>query len=244
MTRESIASFRNPWFTASVGITAAIALVAAVVGFVWLPLQHPGERFKGVWDAICSAAGLVRNAPSGDQIVRANYVTTTVEIDPQMLQSASAEAIEEDRRPTDTLRSGGTPMTTRTPRFGFRVLGSATSRRRPIDFCAAFAAYAECDDKAEVGREAYLSAFTYGDDFRRHLFGLFHQRKNFLATHALGNVLFQVDHLRFRKRPFVVGRKRFRIRAVRLQRGVAQEPRQRAVELLLTIIHRHGALLS
>src|SRR5262249_46568878 len=66
VTWDGIASFRNPWFTASVGITAAITLVAAVVGFVWLPLQHPGERFKGVWDAICSAAGLVRNAPSGD----------------------------------------------------------------------------------------------------------------------------------------------------------------------------------
>src|SRR5262249_40738534 len=83
----------KPWFTTSIGITAAIAIVAAVVGFVWLPLQHPGARFKGVWDAICSAAGLVRNAPSGAQIVRADYPTTTVEIDPQTLQSASAESI-------------------------------------------------------------------------------------------------------------------------------------------------------
>jgi cytochrome c553 len=93
VTRESIASLRNPWFTASVGITVAIVLVAAVVGFIWLPLQHPGERFKDVWDAICSAAGLVRNAPSGAQIVRADYLTTSVEIDPQMLQGASAESI-------------------------------------------------------------------------------------------------------------------------------------------------------
>jgi cytochrome c553 len=93
VTRERIASFRNPWFTASGAITAAIALVAAVVGFVWLPLAHPGEQFKGVWDAICSAAGLVRNAPSGAQIVRADYLTTSVEIDPQMLQGASAESI-------------------------------------------------------------------------------------------------------------------------------------------------------
>jgi cytochrome c553 len=93
MSGERIASLRNPWFTASVGITAAIAIVAAIVGFVWLPLQHPGERFKGVWDAICSAAGLVRNASSSPQIVRADYPTTTVEVVPQMLESASAEAI-------------------------------------------------------------------------------------------------------------------------------------------------------
>jgi cytochrome c553 len=93
VTQEKIASLRNPWFSASVWITAAIAIVAAVVGFIWLPLQHPGERFKSVWDAVCSAAGLVRNAPSGAQIVRAEYPTTTVEVVPQMLQGASAEAI-------------------------------------------------------------------------------------------------------------------------------------------------------
>jgi hypothetical protein len=58
---------------------------------------------------------------------------------------------------------------TRTLRYGFRVLGSATSRRRPIDFHAAFRAYADCDGRAEVGREAYLSAFVYGADFRKHL---------------------------------------------------------------------------
>jgi cytochrome c553 len=93
VTRERIASLRNPWFTASVGINVVIALVAAVVGFIWLPLHHPGERFKDVWDAICSAAGLVRNAPSGAQIVRADYPTTTVEVVPQMLSGASAESI-------------------------------------------------------------------------------------------------------------------------------------------------------
>jgi cytochrome c553 len=93
VTREGVASFRNPWFTASVGITAAIALVAAVVGFIWLPLQHPGEQFKDVWDAICTAAGLVRNAPAGEQIVHADYPTTTVEVVPQMLSGASAESI-------------------------------------------------------------------------------------------------------------------------------------------------------
>ena len=58
---------------------------------------------------------------------------------------------------------------TQTLRLGFRVLGSATSRRRLIDFDTAFAAYADCDDKAELTREAYLSAFTYGADFRQHL---------------------------------------------------------------------------
>ena len=58
---------------------------------------------------------------------------------------------------------------TRTPSFGFRVLGNATNRRRLIDAGAALAAYAAIDPKAEIEREAYLSAFVYGDEFRRHL---------------------------------------------------------------------------
>jgi cytochrome c553 len=93
MTRDRIAPLSNPWFTASVGITAAIAIVGAIAGFAWLPLQQQGERFRGVWDAICSAAGLVRNEPSGGQIVRADYPTTRVEIIPQMLEGASAQSI-------------------------------------------------------------------------------------------------------------------------------------------------------
>jgi hypothetical protein len=58
---------------------------------------------------------------------------------------------------------------TQTPRLGFRVLGPATSRRRLIDFDAALTAYAECDNRAELGRESYLSAFTFDDNFRQHL---------------------------------------------------------------------------
>jgi cytochrome c553 len=84
---------RNPWFAASIGITAAIAIVGAVAGFVWLPLEARGERFTGAWDAICSAAGLVRNVPSEASIVHADYPTTQVEIDPRMLRGASAESI-------------------------------------------------------------------------------------------------------------------------------------------------------
>ena len=49
------------------------------------------------------------------------------------------------------------------------MLGNATNRRRLVDADAAFAAYAECAEKAEVSREAYLSAFTFDEDFRQHL---------------------------------------------------------------------------
>jgi cytochrome c553 len=90
---EKIVSRRNSWAAASIAITAAVAIAGAVVGFVWLPLAHPGEQFHGVWDAICSAAGLLRKAPASEQVIHANYPTTSVEVIPQMLRGASAESI-------------------------------------------------------------------------------------------------------------------------------------------------------
>ena len=55
--------------------------------------------------------------------------------------------------------------------YGFRIVGDCTGRRRLVDHVVAFVAYARCDAKAEVEREAYLSAFTFGQDFREHLNG-------------------------------------------------------------------------
>ena len=60
MSAERVFSRRNPWFTASVGLTAAIAVVAAIVGFVWLPYAQPNLRPSSLWDAICGAAGVPR----------------------------------------------------------------------------------------------------------------------------------------------------------------------------------------
>ena len=54
-------------------------------------------------------------------------------------------------------------------RYGFRVVGTTATRRRLVDAAAALAGYAACDAKAEVNREAYLSAFCYGEDFARYL---------------------------------------------------------------------------
>ncbi len=51
-------------------------------------------------------------------------------------------------------------------RFGYRIVGSVTTRRRLVDAGAALAA---CDPRAEVDREAYLSAFWFGADFRAYL---------------------------------------------------------------------------
>lgn len=53
--------------------------------------------------------------------------------------------------------------------LGFRIVGPCSNERRLVDWQAAFVAYAALDERAEVHREAYLSAFTFGEDFRQHL---------------------------------------------------------------------------
>ena len=53
--------------------------------------------------------------------------------------------------------------------YGFRIVGSCQNERRLVDWRTAFAAYSQCDPRAECEREAYLSAFTFGDAFRDHL---------------------------------------------------------------------------
>src|SRR5262245_25821736 len=53
--------------------------------------------------------------------------------------------------------------------YGFRIVGPTWERRRLVDAGAALAGYAACNDRAEVYREAYLSAFALGADFRKHL---------------------------------------------------------------------------
>ena len=53
--------------------------------------------------------------------------------------------------------------------YGFRIVGDCRNERRLIDWQAAFDAYCQCDDRADVFTESYLSAFTFGAAFRQHL---------------------------------------------------------------------------
>ncbi len=53
--------------------------------------------------------------------------------------------------------------------FGFRIVGGCTGERRLVDWQAAFAAYSECDARAELNREAYLSAFEFAGEFGTYL---------------------------------------------------------------------------
>ena len=68
MKDERLFSLRNPWFAASLGITGGLAVLAALVGLVVLPLAQPDLKLAGIWDAICSAAGVPRPAITGETV--------------------------------------------------------------------------------------------------------------------------------------------------------------------------------
>jgi cytochrome c553 len=68
MSEQPLFSFRNPWFGAGVGITAGLAVVAAIAGLIVLPLAQPNLKLSGIWDAICSAAGIPYVSKQADVI--------------------------------------------------------------------------------------------------------------------------------------------------------------------------------
>lgn len=60
-------------------------------------------------------------------------------------------------------------MTPNDFRFGFRIVGGCYHERRLVDANAAIVAHAQCNPKAVLQSECYLSAFRFGDDFATYL---------------------------------------------------------------------------
>lgn len=54
---EPLFSIRNRWFVGSVAGVVALALLSALIGFLWVPYHQNGKNIAGLWDAICRAAG-------------------------------------------------------------------------------------------------------------------------------------------------------------------------------------------
>lgn len=84
MSDQPLFSLRNRWFGVSVGVTAGIALLSAVVGLIWLPLAQPNLELTGIWDAICSAAGVPRAAVQ-ENSVKPEFKTSNVVMTSEML---------------------------------------------------------------------------------------------------------------------------------------------------------------
>jgi cytochrome c553 len=82
---------RDGWALAGIGATAAVLVVAAVMGFIVLPLAQPQLGLAGIWDAICSAAGVVSGAPRDK--AEAAQIGSNVVISPNMLASIDGQSI-------------------------------------------------------------------------------------------------------------------------------------------------------
>lgn len=89
---EALFSRRNPWFVRSVAVTLGIFVVVALSGFVLLPYLQPDLKLAGLWDAICSAAGVVHK-PSSEEPVQPDFKVSTVALTSQTLKGATPESI-------------------------------------------------------------------------------------------------------------------------------------------------------
>ncbi|RDS86343.1 c-type cytochrome [Dyella psychrodurans] len=90
MNGQRLVSWRNPWFVASVGGTFAVLVFSAFVGFVWLPSAQDDELFKGLLNAICSAAGVPRSwLANASPPVPPSSPVSNVALTPTMLSKPS-----------------------------------------------------------------------------------------------------------------------------------------------------------
>ncbi|MEJ0052170.1 MAG: c-type cytochrome [Methylovirgula sp.] len=94
MSDERLFSLRNKWFTTSVSATIFVVLISAFAGLIWFPLAQTNLKLNGIWDAICSAAGVAR-APSSTAPVLSAFTTSGVIVTTHVLEHLSASAIGE-----------------------------------------------------------------------------------------------------------------------------------------------------
>ncbi len=92
MSTERLFSLRNRWFTVSVGLTAGVAVVSILIGFIWLPSVQTGSQFAGVWNAICSAAGVPQQWFVSTPVT-SRVKTSQVVVTPTMFVNADALSI-------------------------------------------------------------------------------------------------------------------------------------------------------
>lgn len=92
MNTRDLFSLRNPWFTGSVGITAVVFLLSALAGFLIFPYAQPDLRLSGIWDAICSAAGIPRQQPTAVP-VEPDFKTSTVVMTASLMSRPTSDSI-------------------------------------------------------------------------------------------------------------------------------------------------------
>lgn len=92
MNDERLFSLRNPWFSVSIGIVFGLTVFSVVVGFIWLPSVQSDAPFQGIWNAICSAAGVPQKwLPR--EAVSPQFKVSKVQVTPLLLAHSSSLSI-------------------------------------------------------------------------------------------------------------------------------------------------------
>jgi cytochrome c553 len=84
--------FRDRWAIRCIALTAVLFVAIAFIGLVLLPLLQPNVKAAGLWDAICSAAGIARK-PTSTTPVAPDFKISSVVVTPEMLDTADAQTI-------------------------------------------------------------------------------------------------------------------------------------------------------
>jgi cytochrome c553 len=92
MSAERLFTFRNPWFAASVAVAGAMVMLSLIVGFVLLPYAGTNSRLTGLWDAICSAAGVPR-ATATSETAKPSFTMSNVVMNSQMFGPPDARSV-------------------------------------------------------------------------------------------------------------------------------------------------------
>jgi cytochrome c553 len=92
MSARELLTFRNPYFSAGVGIAAGLFVLTAIVGFIVLPFAQPQLDFAGLWDAICSAAGRPQRGAVAE-IPKPEHRLSEAVLTPAMLGRPNQESI-------------------------------------------------------------------------------------------------------------------------------------------------------
>jgi len=92
MSQEAPLSLRDPWVVRSIAVVAAIFVASVILGFMVFPLVQPNAQASSLWDAICSAAGIVR-APTSEKPIEPQFTVSPAVMTSAMLRGADAESI-------------------------------------------------------------------------------------------------------------------------------------------------------
>ena len=92
MSPERPISPKNRWSMTAVCVTAAVFVVAALLGFVFLPYAQAGVKPSSLWDTICAAAGVPRQSSAAEPVAP-DFKTSAVVMTVATLGRPSPESI-------------------------------------------------------------------------------------------------------------------------------------------------------